>query len=173
MASLTKGKKGKIWAQRKVENSMINTPESADLSAVSGSSISWNTALALKESQFSQLEVQGCKKHLQENVGKFHNVVKNNNFSLIKSLSYFEKRSQMFWQSRRYNTLGSSSRIQFQNSGAAGLGFYQDPSYKAPVNLLWAYTAPNETHTESPGTRQDHLALFITSKEEGGKNPTK
>lgn len=61
LVSLTKGKKMKIWVQPKVENSMINTLESADLSAVSGSSISWNTALALKKSQFSQLEVQGCK----------------------------------------------------------------------------------------------------------------
>lgn len=58
------GKKRKIWAQPEVENNMINTQESADLSAVSGSSISWNTALALKQSQFSQLEVQGCKKCL-------------------------------------------------------------------------------------------------------------
>lgn len=63
LANLTKGKR-KIWAQPEVENNMINTQESADLSAVSGSSISWNTALALKQSQFSQLEVQGCKKCL-------------------------------------------------------------------------------------------------------------
>lgn len=61
LASLTKGKKRKIWAQPEFESSVINMLQSADLSAVSGSSISWNTALALKESQFSQLEVQDCK----------------------------------------------------------------------------------------------------------------
>lgn len=80
----------------------------------------------------------------------------------------------MFWQSRRHNTLGFSSRIQFQNSGTAGLGFYQALSYKAPVNLLWAYTAPDETHTESPGTWQDHLALFKShQRRRGGKKPNK
>lgn len=53
---------------------------------------------------------------------------------------------------KKYSTLGFPCRIPFPNSHTAGLGFYQDPSYKAPVNLLWAYTFPNETHTVSPGS---------------------
>lgn len=79
----------------------------------------------------------------------------------------------MFWQTRRYDTLGFSYRIQFQNSCAAGLGFYQDPSYKAPVSLLWAYTFPNETYTESPRTWQDNLALFIRDQKQGEKKQQK
>lgn len=79
-------------------------------------------------------------------------MVKDNKLSLIKPKNCFLKIFTNVLANQKTQHPGILIEDSVSKQSRSWLRFYQDPSYKAPVNLLWAYTFLHETYTAPPST---------------------